>query len=317
MQIHHVEVEKDSEPLNISKGAVVTSGTFDGVHVGHQKILERLKEIATRIQGESVVITFWPHPRVVLFPEENTLKLLSTFEERVALLENMGIDHLVRIHFTKSFSQLSSDEFIREILINRVQTQQLVIGYNHRFGHNREGSFEYLMENEDLYGFKVEEIPEQDVDHIAVSSTKIRKALDEGDVFTAKECLGRPYNITGKVVSGDRIGRSIGFPTANIKIPEPYKLIPADGAYAVRIAWENKRMEGMMNIGYRPTVSGSHGQTLEVHIFDFDEQIYDQTLTIYFMGLIRKEMKFDGIEALKVQLQKDKGTAQQILSSSE
>ena len=315
MQIHHIDVEKDTEALPIAKGAIVTSGTFDGVHVGHQKILERLKEIATRIDGESVVITFWPHPRFVLYPEEHTLKLLSTFEEKVTLLENFGIDHLVRIHFTPFFSQLSSDEFIRKILIERVGTRQLVIGYNHRFGRNREGSFAYLMEHADEYGFAVEEIPEQDVDDVAVSSTKIRNALEEGDVKTANEYLGRPYSLRGKVVNGDRIGRSIGFPTANIQIPEPYKLIPADGAYAVRVELQGSLLDGMMNIGYRPTVSGNSQQTIEVHIFDFDQQIYDQTLTVHFIGLIRKEMKFDGVEALQVQLINDRETAQKILSN--
>lgn len=315
MQIHHIDVDNDTEALPNVKGAVVTSGTFDGVHVGHQKILERLKEIAARIDGESVVITFWPHPRFVLYPEENTLKLLSTFEEKVTLLENLGIDHLVRIHFTHSFSQLSSDEFIRKILIEKVGTRQLVIGYNHRFGRNREGSFEYLMAHADEYGFAVEEIPEQDVDDVAVSSTKIRNALEEGDVKTANEYLGRPYSIQGKVVSGERIGRSIGFPTANLQIPEPYKLIPADGAYAVRVEWEGNRLEGMMNIGYRPTVSGGTRQTIEVHIFDFEQQIYEQTLTVHFIGLIRKEKKFDGVEALQAQLTKDRQAAQKILET--
>jgi riboflavin kinase / FMN adenylyltransferase len=314
MQIHHLDVADDTEALNIPGGAVVTSGTFDGVHVGHQKILERLKEIAARMGGETVVITFWPHPRFVLHPEEHTLKLLSTFDEKIALLENLGIEHLVRIPFTPSFSQLSSDAFIRKVLIEKVGTRQLVIGYNHRFGHNREGSFEYLIEHAKEYGFALEEIPEQDVDHVAVSSTKIRNALEEGDVKTAHEYLGRPYTLSGKVVSGDRIGRNLGFPTANIQIPEPYKLIPADGAYAVRVEWQNRLWDGMMNIGYRPTVSGNKKQTLEVHIFDFDEQIYDQTLRVQFIGLIRKEMKFEGVEALQAQLAKDRLAAQKILS---
>jgi len=313
MQIHHIDVDKDIKALHIPNGAVVTSGTFDGVHVGHQKILERLKEIASKNGGESVVITFWPHPRFVLNPDDHSLKLLSTFEEKVALLEHFGIDHLVRIHFTPSFSKLSSDEFIRKILLERIGTKQLVIGYNHRFGHNREGSFEYLKEHAHEFGFTVEEIPEQDVDDVAVSSTKIRNALEEGDVKTAHEYLGRPYNITGKVVSGDRIGRSIGFPTANIQIPESYKLIPADGAYAVRLNLKGKKLEGMMNIGFRPTVSGDRQRTLEAHIFDFTEEIYDQQLTVHFIGLIRKEMKFDGVGALKEQLVKDREAAKIIL----
>src|SRR5882724_9648319 len=200
------------------RNAVVTSGTFDGVHVGHQKILHRLKEIASKNSGETVVITFWPHPQMILHPENHSLKLLNTFEEKAALLKSEGIHHLLRIEFTKEFSHISSLDFIQKILVETIGTKKLVIGYDHRFGHNREGSFEQLIEKAPAYGFDVEEIPRQDIDHLAVSSTKIRRALEEGDIEASVQLIGRPYSLTGRVVKGDKIGRSIGFPTANIEV---------------------------------------------------------------------------------------------------
>ncbi|MCI0750858.1 MAG: riboflavin biosynthesis protein RibF, partial [Flammeovirgaceae bacterium] len=229
--------------------AVVTSGTFDGVHVGHQKILARVKEIAARNKGETVVITFWPHPRMVLHPEDKSLKLLNTFEEKAALLKTQGIQHLVRIPFTKEFSQLTSEEFIHKILVDTIGTKKLVIGYDHHFGKNREGSFEQLKIAAPQYGFDVEEITRQEVDHISVSSTKIRHALESGDIETASHLLGQPYSITGRVMPGDKIGRLIGFPTANLEIDSQYKLIPSDGIYAVRVSLEHDWFEGMLYIG--------------------------------------------------------------------
>src|SRR5260221_8577031 len=236
------------------RNAVVTSGTFDGVHVGHQKILHRLKEIASQNSGETVVITFWPHPQMVLHPENNSLKLLNTFEEKAALLKEQGIQHLLRIAFTKEFSHLSSLDFIQKILVQTIGTKKLVIGYDHRFGHNREGSFEQLKLNASNYGFDVEEIPEQDVDHISVSSSKIRQALGKSDIETATHLLGRPYSISGQVVKGDKLGRVLGFPTANIETDSRYKLIPADGIYAVNVKYENQILHVMLYIGRRPTV---------------------------------------------------------------
>ncbi len=315
MKVHHVEVGNFSEVFEKPNTAVVTSGTFDGVHIGHQKILERVKEIAQEKKGESVVVTFWPHPRFVLHPADNSLKLLSTFNEKISLLEQMGIDHLVKISFTKQFSQLSSDAFIRQILVNRIHTKYLVIGYDHRFGHNREGSFDYLVEHASEYGFSVEEIPRQDVDHVVVSSTKIRNALEQGDAHTASEYLGRFYSVTGEVTHGNQLGRNIGFPTANLHIPEFYKLIPADGAYAVLVEIDKKIYKGMMNIGYRPTVSGK-GRTLEVNIFDLNKDLYGAFVTVFFVALIRKEKKFAGVEQLQQQLEKDRQAAIQILSEN-
>ncbi|TDQ19097.1 riboflavin kinase/FMN adenylyltransferase [Algoriphagus boseongensis] len=292
--------------------AVVTSGTFDGVHLGHQKIIQRIRDLAREIQGETVLITFWPHPRLVLYPNEHNLRLLSTFEEKANLLRQLGIDHLVTIPFTPEFSQLSSEEFIRKVLIEKIQTKVLVIGYDHRFGKNREGSFEYLQANSEEFGFKLEEISRQDVDAIGVSSTKIRKALESGDIKTATSYLGRPYELNGLVVKGQQIGRSIGFPTANIHIPNSYKLIPHDGVYAVEAKVDGVLYKAMLNIGNRPTVDGTR-KTVEAHLFDFQGDLYNKLITIYFKEFIREEKKFGSLEELKNQLTQDQKTAKSIL----
>jgi riboflavin kinase / FMN adenylyltransferase len=292
--------------------AVVTSGTFDGVHVGHQKILNRLREIAQKNGGETVVITFWPHPRLVLHPEDDSLKLLNTFEEKTELLKEQGIQHLVRIPFTKEFSNLTSEEFIVKILIETIGTKKLVIGYDHRFGKNREGSFEQLKLNASRYGFEVEEIPRQDIDHIGVSSTKIRQALEGGDIETATHLLGMRYRLTGRVVKGDKLGRLLGFPTANIEVDTKYKLVPSDGIYAVTVKHEHSTFQGMLYIGNRPTINGSK-RNIEVNIFDFEEEIYGESLTIYFHKLIRGDIKFNDLEELKQQLHKDKISAIEVL----
>lgn len=294
--------------------AVVTSGTFDGVHLGHQKILSRLREIAEKNQGETVVITYWPHPRLVLHPEDDTLKLLNTFEEKAAFLKNQGIQHLVRIPFTKEFSQLSSEEFIQNILVETIGTKKLVIGYDHRFGHNREGSFEQLKINAPRYGFEVEEIPRQDVDHVGVSSSKIRKALEDGDIDTATHFLGQPYALTGRVVMGDRIGRTLGYPTANIEVDSKFKLIPADGIYAVTVQYAHQTYKGMLYIGNRPTINGVK-RNIEVNLFDFNQEIYGEAVTIFIQKWIRGDMKLSGLEELKEQLAKDKIEALRMLQS--
>ena len=292
--------------------AVVTSGTFDGVHVGHQKILSRLREAAKRNGGETVVITFWPHPRLVLHPEDTSLKLLNTFEEKAELLKQQGIQHLLRIPFTREFSQLSSEEFITQIIVETIGTKKLIIGYDHHFGKNREGSFEQLKLNAPKYGFEVEEIPRQDVDHVGVSSTKIRKALEEGDIQTATHFLGGPYSITGRVVIGDKLGRILGYPTANLEIDTGYKLVPADGIYAVTVSYNHQKYNGMLYIGNRPTVQGMK-RNIEVNIFDFDDDIYGESLTINFHELIRRDTRFGDLEELKKQLHRDKDAALKIL----
>jgi riboflavin kinase/FMN adenylyltransferase len=294
------------------KNAVVTSGTFDGVHLGHQKILNRIREIARSIQGETVLITFWPHPRLVLHPEEHKLRLLSTFEEKTKLLRQLGIDHLITIPFTQEFSQLTSEEFIRKVLIESLETKKLVIGYDHRFGKNREGSFDYLKANSSEFGFDLEEISRQDVEDIGVSSTKIRKSLESGDVKTAMTYLGRPYELNGIVIKGQQIGRSIGFPTANIHIPNDYKLIPKDGVYAVVASVDGCIYKAMLNIGNRPTVDGTK-RTVEAHLFDFQGDLYNKQITVYFREFIREEQKFENLEALKNQLVRDQQTARTLL----
>ncbi len=294
--------------------AVVTSGTFDGVHLGHQKILTRLKEFAGKNSGETVVITFWPHPRLVLRPDDQTLKLLNTFEEKTELLREQGIQHLVRIGFTKEFSQLSSVDFIRNILIDKIGTRKLVIGYDHHFGKNREGSFDQLKINGPKDGFEVEEIPRQDIDHVAVSSSLIRKALDEGDVHTAQQLLGRPYSLTGRVVKGHRLGRVLGFPTANIDIDSHNKLVPAEGIYAVIVTYAGNEYGGMLYIGNRPTINGAT-RSIEVNIFNFDKEIYGEELKVSLLNLLRLDVKFKDLEELKMQLHKDKESAMLELKS--
>jgi riboflavin kinase/FMN adenylyltransferase len=287
------------------KNPVVTTGTFDGVHLGHQKIIARLKDAAREENGETVLLTFSPHPRMVLFPDDNELKLLNTLPEKIELLEKYGVDHLIIYPFTKEFSRLTSIEFVRNILVNSIQTKRLVIGYNHHFGRNREGSFEHLKEYGPLYGFEVEEIPAQDIDHIQISSTKIRNALLIGDVKTANTYLGHAYTLTGTVVKGKQLGRTIGYPTANLQITDQYKLIPGDGVYAVRIKHGSIIYGGMLNIGNNPTIEGK-GKSIEVNIFDFDKTIYGEEATVYFIERLRDEVKFNNLEELKEQLAKDK-----------
>lgn len=293
--------------------AVVTSGTFDGVHRGHLKVLNRLKEIAAKHSGETVVITFWPHPRMVLHPEDQTLKLLNTFEEKADLLKEQGIQHLVRIPFTKEFSQLTSTEFIRNILVNTIGTRKLVIGYDHHFGKNREGSFEQLSKTSSQYGFDVEEIPAEDIDHITVSSSAIRRALESGDVTAAALLLGRPYALSGMIVKGDMLGRKMGYPTANIRVESQYKLVPTDGIYAVRVHHAGLWFGGMLYIGVRPTVNGVQ-RSIEVNIFGFDKDIYGETITVTFEKLLRTDARFEDLEALKEQLHKDKVLALEALN---
>ena len=302
---------EDFEPV---KNPVVTSGTFDGVHLGHQKILRRIRTLADGMGGETVLITFWPHPRMILHPNDHQIRLLSTFEEKAKLLKQFGIDHLLTIPFTKEFSEFSSEQFVQKILVETIGTKKLVIGYDHRFGKNREGGFEYLKQNRMRFGFDLEEIPREDVDHVGVSSTKIRKALEEGKVDVANEFLGRPYELNGIIIKGQQLGRSIGFPTANVHIPHDYKLIPCEGAYAVEANVEGELFKGMLNIGFRPTVSGN-SRTIEVHLFDFHGDLYDKRICVRLKSYLRPEIKFSSLEALKKQLALDKERAIRLLST--
>ncbi len=309
-----MKVYTNIEDFKDVKNPIVTTGTFDGVHLGHQKIISRLKDVAQKNQGETVLLTFYPHPRMVLFPDDNELKLLNTQQEKIQLLEKYGVDHLIIYPFTKEFSRLTSVEFVRNILVNSIHTKKLIIGYNHHFGRNREGSFEHLKEFGPIYGFEVEEIPAKDIDNIEVSSTKIRNSLLSGNVELAASYLGHPHSVRGNVVKGYEKGRIIGYPTANIVIEDKYKLIPSDGVYAVKVEVRGKIYGGMLNVGNNPTIPGK-GRSIEVNIFDFNETIYGEDATIFFIKRLRDELKFAGLEELKMALSVDKQNALKILTA--
>lgn len=307
MKIYH---SLDSfQPLDC---AVVTSGTFDGLHLGHRKILSRLKEISQLCNGESVVLTFWPHPRLIVSEDSQDLHLLSTIDEKIDLFAEMGVDHLLIVPFTRAFSELSCDDYIKQVLVNKIGTKKLVIGYDHRFGRNREGSFDFLQKNAPKYGFDVEEISRQDIQDLAISSSRIRQALLSGQVEIAEYLLGRPYSITGTVVKGKQLGRTIGYPTANVQLHESYKLIPANGVYAIKATYHGQVFNGMLNIGVRPTVDGSY-RTIEANLFDFDKEIYGEDLTIELLYYLRPEQKFSGLDTLIAQLAIDKENSLRLL----
>ncbi len=294
--------------------AVVTIGTFDGVHIGHQTILKRLVKEAKKNDGHSVLITFWPHPRFILNKDADKLRLLSTFDEKVEMVADLGVDYILKIAFTPEFSNLSADEFVKQILVDSVGTKKLLIGYDHHFGNNREGNIQFLKAHSSKYGFEVNEISKQEIDSIGVSSTKIRNTLESGEIHLANSLLGRNYSISGQVVDGNKKGKSLGFPTANIKVDESYKLLPGDGAYAIKAKTNGATYPGMLNIGFKPTVSGKE-RTIEAHLFNFDADIYGQEITVEFVKALRKEMKFESLDALKQQLNKDKEAALSILAS--
>lgn len=307
-----MNIYRSLEEFKTLERPVVTLGTFDGVHFGHRKIIQRLLEIAHSIDGETVVLTFFPHPRMILHPEADQPKMINTLDEKMDLLKKAGIQHLIVIPFTRDFSNLTSSEFIEDILVKKIGTKKLVIGYDHRFGKDREGSFEHLKMYGPQYGFDVEEIPEQDVNDVAVSSTKIREALTKGDISTANKFLEYNFCLSGKVVKGDQIGRTIGFPTANLYVEEAYKLVPADGIYAVKVHIEDETYGGMLYIGHRPTINGMT-HNIEVNIFDFDRDIYGDTISLEFLEYLRDDEKFNGLEALTSQLKLDEINARKVL----
>jgi len=310
-----MKVYKSLDEFNKIANGVVTIGTFDGVHIGHQKIFSSLKNLAEQKEGETIVLTLFPHPRMVLYPDDNDLKLITTMEERTVLFERYGIDHLIIHPFTKEFSRLSATEFVRDILVNKIGTKALVIGYDHRFGRHREGTFETLEEVSTLYDFDLIEIPEQDVNNIAVSSTKIRNALMAGDIVTASQFLGHDFEVTGTVIHGDKVGKTIGYPTANLEIKDRYKLIPCAGIYAVYVLIEDECYKGMLYIGNRPTLNGTK-QSIEVNILDFDKDIYGKTITVSFKYKVRDDMKLNSLEELKLQIDKDKEETIKLLSET-
>lgn len=307
-----MKVYTNIEDFKGVENAVVTTGMFDGVHLGHQKIIGRLKEVAKEQKGETVLLTFYPHPRMVLFPDDNGLELLNTQKEKIELLEKYGIDHLIIYPFTKEFSRLTSLEFVRNILVNKIKTKKLVIGYNHHFGRNREGTFEHLKEYGPVYGFDVEEISAKDIDDVDISSTKTRNALKAGDAETATLFMGHHYSLCGKVVEGLKLGKKLGFPTANIEVDAPYKLIPKDGIYTVRVKFKDIIYGGMLSIGNNPTVEGKE-RSIEVNIFDFDFTIYGEEIRIYFIKWLRDEAKFLNLDELKAQLVRDNENSLNIL----
>jgi len=298
-----MKIYRSIEDYNEVKRSVVTIGTFDGIHLGHKKILSRLIKSSKNKDLNSVVLTFFPHPRIIL-NKYNEVKMIDTLDEKIIHLNEIGIDSLIIHPFDKNFSLLSANQFIKDFLVDKLKIKHIIIGYDHRFGKGREASVTDLKNYADDYDFTVEEIKAQEIEKITVSSTKIRNSINQGDIKTTEKYLGRYFNLTGKVVKGDGLGKKINYPTANIFIEETYKIIPKDGVYLVETIIKDKLFKGMMNIGHRPTI-GSNDKSLEVHLFNFNEDIYDHVISIEMISKIRDEKKFASIEGLKKQLLKD------------
>ena len=298
-----LKIYHDLRQFKSSKKTIVTIGTFDGVHLGHRKIIDRLVNESKMNGFESVVLTFFPHPRMVL-QEDAQIKLLNTMEEKANLLQDLGLDHLIIHPFNKEFSRLTASEFVEEILVNQLNIVKIIIGHDHRFGRNRTANIDDLIHFGGEFGFEVDQISAQEIEDVSVSSTKIRTALLDGKVSLANEYLTKSYFINGKVAKGKGIGRTIGFPTANIYIEQPYKLVPKNGVYVVSSVIKGQTILGMMNIGLNPTVDGI-SQSLEVYFLDFEQDLYHQNLQIAFHEYVREEQKFENLEALKMQLAKD------------
>lgn len=311
-----MKVHYDLKALPPFKHAVITTGAFDGVHRGHQQIIHRMREIATEVGGETIIITFHPHPRKITSSVPGEIKQLTSLNERIKLLEKAGIDHLVVVNFDHGFSNLTASEYVKDFLFKYFHPHTIIVGYDHRFGKGRTGNFELLAQFGLSLYFKVEEINEQLIGDEIVSSTHIRNYLTEKNIRKANELLGYPYFFEGFVVRGNQIGRTIGFPTANLHINEEEKLIPSNGVYAVRVSgtcFGNRILNGMMNIGIRPTVEGRR-KVIEVNIFEFDADIYEQNITVQVYDYIRDEVKFNGLDALKAQLSQDSITSTTILN---
>ncbi len=325
-----MQVHRDIHNLPPFKKAILTIGTFDGVHTGHLQIIRQLKKEAAAVHGETVIITFDPHPRMVISSAKknvNPIRLLTTLDEKIELLKRQDIDHLVIVPFTKQFSEQSADDYIRNFLVDRFHPHTIIIGYDHRFGKDRTGNYKLLEEYGPKFGYTVQEIPEHVLHHIIISSTNIRKALKELDIETANACLGYSYFFEGTVVEGDKLGRELGYPTANLKINDENKLIPANGIYAVHVSKVNGSLwdkssesadivhhKGMMSIGIRPTVGGT-SRVIEVNIFDFDEKIYGEQLRVYVEYFLREEVKFDSLDELRKQIDLDKINSLKLLGN--
>lgn len=317
-----MQVHRYSDTLPTIKNSIVTIGTFDGVHHGHQQIIDQLKAVAGAAQGETVIVTFHPHPRRVVGQQQNELRLLNTLDEKIELLEAAGIDHLVIVPFTEAFAAQPALQYVEQFLVARFQPHTIVIGYDHRFGRNREGNYQLLEALKEKHGYQLMEISPQVLNNAAVSSTRIRQALHSGNVCDAIEFLGYPYFLEGTVVEGKKLGRTIGYPTANIRMNDEEKLVPANGVYAVQAMLRHAdgtvlrhHLHGMMNIGVRPTVNGN-SRTIEVNLFDFDEDIYGYNLRVYFFKRLRGEIKFEGLDNLKAQLALDKSASIEVLQTT-
>jgi riboflavin kinase/FMN adenylyltransferase len=304
---------KKIEDYFSEEATVVTIGTFDGVHIGHKKIIKQLIDVSKRDNLKSAVLTFFPHPRMVL-QKDSKIKLINTIEERGKILEALGLDYLVIKKFTKEFSRLNAEDFVKQILVDKLHAKKVIIGYDHRFGRNRNASIDDLKKFGLVYGFEVIEIPVEDIDDVSVSSTKIRTALIEGNITKANTFLGNPFMLNGIIVKGKGLGRQLDFPTANILLKEAYKLIPKHGSYIVRSVIDKTLVYGMMNIGVNPTVSGNK-ESIEIHFFDFDKDIYGKKIQIDLLQRIRDEHKFESVEVLKQQLAKDKEVALQYINA--
>ncbi len=298
-----MNVYRDLSLLPEFRNAVVTIGSYDGVHHGHQEIIRQVNQLAQDIDGESVLVTFHPHPRLVVNPNDTSLKLITTIDEKIELFRQFGIQNVIVAPFTKAFSQQSPDEYIQHFLVDKIHPARIVIGYDHRFGNRREGNIDYLRRFEQQFNYKVQEIEKQVVDDIVVSSTKIRNSILSGDIKTATSLLNHPFTVSGQVVRGKQIGNTIGFPTANVAVEDRHKIIPADGVYAARVFYDNQTYKSMLYIG--KSLDNTY-KTLEVNIFDFNENIYDKYLTVEFTAHIRGDIRFESIDALKKQLAEDR-----------
>jgi riboflavin kinase/FMN adenylyltransferase len=309
MQIHH-----NTDQLPVFRRAVVTIGTFDGVHTGHARILHQLREEAARIDGETLIITFFPHPRKVVQGGGQDIRLINTVREKIDLLSWQKIDHLVIVPFTEAFSQLTAQEYIEAFLLAKFHPHTVIIGYDHRFGKGRQGDYHLLEQYSSSAGFQLQEITVQLLDEVSVSSTRIREAILRADIATANQLLGYPFFFSGKVIKGNQLGRTLGYPTANLELENGEKLIPVDGVYAVEAqllpvgstgVFDGPRLKGMMGIGIRPTINGTH-RTIEVNLFDFDEDIYGRELRVFVIKYLRPELKFNSLDELKDALAQDK-----------
>lgn len=315
-----MKIYRNLEEFTALENAIVTIGTFDGVHIGHQKIIKKLTDCAKETGGETVLLTFFPHPRLIINPEDEDLRLINDIEEKVNQLALAGLDHLIITPFTRDFSNQTAEEYIKNVLVDKLGTKVIIIGYDHHFAKDRKGNINNLIELSEIFDFQVKEIPKQDIEDVGVSSTRIREALILGNIETANKYLGYPFEITGTVVKGDQIGRTIGFPTANLHVFEPHKLIPAYGIYAVEVeiysslstvsSGDYKRvipekiMNGMCYIGTRPTVDGMN-RKIEVNLLDFSEDLYSKTLRVKFLSYIRGDERYESLEELQAQIKID------------